>query len=351
MIVCLKKETGLLQEQKAGKNASSLFAQMKMTMTQEQRGLLLEKTIQSKPKKSLEIVKDLKVYTMLDEISVFGKIVENFFIVDDFSVTEGTVKGSACALHDGSVIVADLKHESVKKLVKGYCVQKLELSGPPLGVSALDSNTAIACLLNKQKVSIVCTLNLKVKQKLYTGKSCRGVANNNGLLFLTGGGMEEGNEGPGFVAVYQIITSIVTTPGHSTDTTYSITQKAIFEKQLKFPHQIAASRDGSVVYIADAKQGLVTMTKYGRILSIFTHPEMDTPVGVCQGPQNRLFLCGLKSNNVMVLTQSGELIKTILTERDGVQNPSSLCFDEARQELTVTMSKSDKVKIVTFKHA
>ena len=355
MINALKTEVRLLEEQKRGSNVSSLFVQLKITTCCEKRGLALEKMLHSKRPRTIEFNPNLKLYTFLDELKTMGEIFENYFTGSPITLGECSIHAtkekaisdvsSTCALHDGSVILTDFKNETIKKELGGFIVQSRELPGPPLGVCYMDHSTVLVSLWNKMNVKAISTSNLKVTHELHVGKPCRGIAYNDGLMYVTCGGWSEGNEGPGYVAVYQIIQHY---QRKESETSFESNFLKTINSQIGFPHQITTSKDGSVIYVADADTGLIIMTKYGRVLNVFKHEDMDTPVGVCLGPKNRLFLCGGKSNNVMLLTCDGQYLKTIVSENDGVLRPMALCYCEEKSRLSVTMSKNDKMKTVTY---
>ncbi|XP_045204550.2 E3 ubiquitin-protein ligase TRIM71-like [Mercenaria mercenaria] len=354
-VSALKNEVRLLEEQQRGTNRSSLFVQIKLTTSCEKRGLSLEKMLSSKRPKTIEFNPNLKLYTFLDELKTMGEIFHNYFAGSSATTGECSIHGSkeknvcdissACALHDGSILLTDFKNETIKKELGGFIVQSRELPGPPLGICYMDHSTVLVSLWNKMNVKAISTSNLKATHDLHVGKPCRGIAYNDSLMYVTCGGWTEGNEGPGYVAVYQIIQHY---QRKESETSFESNFLKTINNQIGFPHQIATSKDGSVIYIADADTGLIIMTKYGRVLDVFNHKDMDTPVGVCLGPKNRLFVCGGKSNNVMLLTADGHYLKTVLTEDDGVLKPMSLCYSEEKSRLVITMSKNDKMKTIVF---
>ena len=82
------------------------------------------------------------------------------------------------------------------------------------------------------------------------------------------------------------------------------------------------------------------------MLPVFDDPTLKWPWGICVDNNDRLFVCGSSSNNVL-LVQDNAKIGVVLSTEDGVEDPMSILFFPVGSRLIITTNKYDCIKVFT----
>lgn len=106
---------------------------------------------------------------------------------------------------------------------------------------------------------------------------------------------------------------------------------------------LAVDNDCSKILIADAIKGIIAVDTTGRLLSVFTAPELSDSRGICVDVNDHVIVCGYSSNVVLRIQSDMKEHDVLLTEENGIRNPQSLCYDTALSKCIFTIKDSNEI--------
>jgi len=112
-------------------------------------------------------------------------------------------------------------------------------------------------------------------------------------------------------------------------------------------HKCAVSPDGSRIYITNPTHDqLITLNKDGTKLSTLTHPELKYPTDAHVTSQGHVFVscCDLHTVvQVAVMNDGKQTVTPLAGKGEGLNEPTSLCFNSSSDTLVVGLSLDDKI--------
>ncbi|KAH3701888.1 hypothetical protein DPMN_076884 [Dreissena polymorpha] len=105
---------------------------------------------------------------------------------------------------------------------------------------------------------------------------------------------------------------------------------------------------GDKLYITNSKQNkLLTLGRNGTVLSIFMDPALNWLKGVHVTPAGQVLECGEASKTVLqVHSQGSKKLATLATQRDGLEEPWSVCYDSYTDSIIVGQFNNNSTILV-----
>jgi hypothetical protein len=263
---------------------------------------------------------------------IIPKSVEPF---GDFSVRLQSDK-KTCIIEDvcittgGSIVCTDWKNSKLKKLDRSYNVIKhLDMPSTPECLCEVDSTQLAVTLVYDKKVQFVFQQPLKLGRCFTVGCRCQGIDCHDGKFYVCCGGGK--SEGQGHIEVYDINGGLLRT----------------FYEGLIKPMHIKAASDGElfVADIPDSSSKLFKVNTHDFSVSEI-HIKALTEVGrFCRIGERQLCIPGYKSNNIVLISEDGELQQELLTVKDGRVKPYSVAFNLKQSQIVVSLNDSDVIKV------
>jgi len=102
--------------------------------------------------------------------------------------------------------------------------------------------------------------------------------------------------------------------------------KSAGRELFKQPWYVAVS--GDRVFVSDWSTNTITMlSDQLQLLATFSQPDLlNKPNGIISLNDDQLLVCGMLSNNIVLLQPSSGRMSAILEEKDGVESPQALAF-------------------------
>lgn len=243
-------------------------------------------------------------------------------------------------LPDGKTVFADWKNKRLKLIDIKYNLRShCDVTGTPYSVCCINNNLVATTLRDEKLVQFVAIDDTKMKldKRFKIDEYCRGIAYKDNMLYITVGGGD--GEIHGQLRVYSMHGGLL----------------RIYEEDMQgrpffmSPGFIVINDEGSRFHIADQKRGVVTVTKDGRLASVFHDPCLKFPLGLCMDGTGNLFVSGRDSDNVVQFTADGKKVCEVLKESGGISKPLAICCHESvNARLMVTMENSFTVKVFTL---
>ncbi|XP_052257944.1 uncharacterized protein LOC127862722 [Dreissena polymorpha] len=222
-----------------------------------------------------------------------------------------------CVLPDGQVLVVDCTNNNVKLLNQQYqVVSHLDVNAWPFDICLIAPSEVAVTASNIHEVQFI-TVNqgkLVPGRKFQLQHECRGIAHQNGDLFVTSG-----------IELYK----------------YTLNGKLICRlyKALGYNtvYKCAVSPLGDRLYISSYLQDkLLTLARDGTLLATYTDPALGWPHGLHVTPAGQVLVCGWQSNTVLQVGWEGESkLATLATQEDGVRRPRSVCYSSTTSSIIV----------------
>ena len=114
-------------------------------------------------------------------------------------------------------------------------------------------------------------------------------------------------------------------------------------------YRCAVSPSGDKLYITNSSQNKVlTLAKDGSVLATLTDPALLYPNGVHMTPAGQVLVCGGHSHTVIQVDSEGRRkLATLTTNKDGVVNPGSVCYNTHTASIIVGLENN--ISILVFK--
>ncbi|XP_052784509.1 uncharacterized protein LOC128220241 isoform X2 [Mya arenaria] len=107
----------------------------------------------------------------------------------------------------------------------------------------------------------------------------------------------------------------------------------------KKPFYLTVVNEGptKAIYVSDCEKNTITSLDINlNILETFHDPALKEPTGIT-AVGNQLLICGLKSNNIMCLDLPSGRMTQLLCEKEGIELPRSVCYNQQQNKLYVTV--------------
>ncbi|XP_060604855.1 uncharacterized protein LOC132757557 [Ruditapes philippinarum] len=330
-------------------NEPELFVTLKKAKKSVQEGKAVVQNISKNlGKERLLFMADRNLENLLNSMKTLGDFGEdthnykaqfegeyNISLSSDHGTSEDNT-GSVC-LPDGKIILTSTHHKRLKLLTANFrVIDHVDLPGKPYAVCLASPAEAITSLREEKQLQFITVdKKLKVSRLMKIGVSCYGVACNNGEIFVAciGGQYENRPQ----LRVYNMSGRLL----------------RVFERDpegipiFSSPRNLEISPDGTMIHITDRESGVITMGLYGKILSKYKRPDLESPRGIAVDPDGNIFVCGQNSHNVIQLNAAGEEAGVVIKDRTRFYRPQSVCFIQKgpRSWILVTFLKSKFVKL------
>jgi hypothetical protein len=242
---------------------------------------------------------------------------------EDCSIT------SACAFHNGTVVLSDAGNKKLKRLecftftVLDYC----DLQEEPMQVCTTTMDELAVTLPFQREVHFAsCEEELTLTRTIKTDFECCGLAFAKGNLYISDRSV--------FVYVYSL-------SGRKLQQ-FNIDQPG--DQLYRYINSISISRDGSRIYIADGYNELIILEGKGTAVGNFKDQVLSEPSGSCVTEEDSLLVCGCSSNNVLQFGRDGELLGEVLKADDSRTGMQAICCTQHTDQMLIG-SNSNYIKI------
>ncbi|XP_022334009.1 uncharacterized protein LOC111130990 [Crassostrea virginica] len=191
-----------------------------------------------------------------------------------------------------------------------------ELSESPYGVCAIGENEVLVTLPDENKVLRLDSDSLEIKETLSLECICFGIATS------------------GNITVIGTRDSVVMFSRCLEEGRYTT-----ISSDLSSTDEVALDDEDNVIYSSYNKNTVRKQDKAENVLFSYTHEKLKRPYGLDVNRNGEIFVGGHKSNNIHILSRSGELLR-ILEE---IQNPTWVKFQNETNRLFVMESGNLKV--------
>jgi len=238
------------------------------------------------------------------------------------------------SLPNGRLVAADNYYEKVKLIdvQQARVVSALDLPGSPRDMTATDEPGQIAVTLGNQNKIVVVKVtgdSLLKDREIQTSSSCYGIASIKGNLVVSLASPER-------LEIIDKHGTVLRRIEHD--------QKG---KQLFHDvYSIAASPQGDAIYVPDYDKNTVTcLSASGEVKAVHTHSELRSARGAAVDQRGAVYVAGRYSNNILQIIPDSRKVSELLSAKDGIADPRSLCYSADTDRLFVGQYDSNSILV------
>lgn len=225
-----------------------------------------------------------------------------------------------------SLLLTDRYNNCVKRvrISSKTITSNLLLSSEPWDITALSSKTSVVTLPVECKLQVIsCSSGfLSPIRTINVNGECRGIDSTEDKIFVS---FVE----PGKVEILDYSGAVFKT----------IFNDKAGQPLFTCPYYLRVVRENSqaVIYVSNNKTNTITkLLTTGQVLFTYKDNDLAYPCGLDVTTDGHILVCGYLSRNVQVLSPDGKKIRTLLTEKDGIEDPESVCYNEQNSLVYVT---------------
>ncbi|CAC5356915.1 unnamed protein product [Mytilus coruscus] len=220
---------------------------------------------------------------------------------------------SGCVtLSNGHLLIAN--NTNANQLIEysdtGEHIRDIPVSGRLYDITVIDPQRIVVTYYNTKFIEIMNSNTFNIEKKISLQNRCYGISVEDGRLYVRSGD-------------YTI--QILDLSGRQLET-------------LKIPSNnvcyITTSRDR--IFYTDYNKNMVHCCSLkGEELWQFKNDSITSPCGVAVDNYNNVYVVGGHSHNLTIIQHDGKDSKTLLTESDGLERPTSLYYDKEKRTLLI----------------
>ena len=93
------------------------------------------------------------------------------------------------------------------------------------------------------------------------------------------------------------------------------------------PQYLTVNACSGRIYVSDCGRDTLTcLSEDGSIIYQYSDPELSFPQGLYVDADDYVIVCGYRSNNLQMISPSGEKVSTLLSKKDGIWLPQSVAY-------------------------
>lgn len=255
---------------------------------------------------------------------------------------ECTVTG-ATLLPEGRIVLVDCNNSRVKLFSKDFtCQSYVDMSKEPWNVASTSPNEVAVTVPLEKSIHVIRVVDAKITllRRITTRFECWGICHVSGLL-----GVTTKDDGNAVVFIDKNGIEVHRVSFDSRDNT------GVYR-----PVSITCSPANHLLFVcceghSGTKGSLVTLTVQGEIVNVYTDKDMDRPYSSAVDCQNRIFVTGIRSSSVSLLSVEGEKLSTLLTRENGLSRPQHIqvLHDTDRCRVLLSERRSENVTLYEIK--
>ncbi|XP_053384937.1 uncharacterized protein LOC123536972 [Mercenaria mercenaria] len=218
---------------------------------------------------------------------------------------------ACCIVDDGTLVIADTNNNRLKRLNQSYRLMDWrDAPGGPSGLCQVGPSEIAVSMYYGQKVQFATVGNeISLKRSFPVNEGCLGICCNQNELFISCTSIHfvgtacYMKKGTGHVRVYTLSGALLRI----------LKTDHMGHELFLEPCNIAISRDGTYLYIADVQLGLIILDRQGNKRTVITDPKLKGTFDVCLGNLDQVFVCGRMSHNVTnTVKSSGKFLDRLM---------------------------------------
>ncbi|XP_060560404.1 uncharacterized protein LOC132720301 [Ruditapes philippinarum] len=166
-----------------------------------------------------------------------------------------------CMCEDGCIVMTDYHNKCIKKMNDSFqIISSLNVNDNPFGICQIDSTLLAVTLINDKTVQFISqTEPMKLQHSFKVGDRCRGIAYNDGMIYVCcGGSKKREEEDVGHLAVYSLSGQLL----------------ASYFGDIQCPSRVIISSLKMEIFVSDVYEGIFLVDKNQSIKHITVDKQL-----------------------------------------------------------------------------
>ena len=117
------------------------------------------------------------------------------------------------------------------------------------------------------------------------------------------------------------------------------------------PEYLTVNACSGRIYVSDSdRRTLTCLSEDGSIIYQYRDPELRYPRGLYVDADDYVIVCGSSSNNLQMISPSGEKVSTLLSEKDGITLPQSVAYRPTDGVLVIGCNDDNNLHVFKLSH-
>ena len=245
-------------------------------------------------------------------------------------------------LSTDQLVLCDCRNNKIMLLSSDLKVEdSLDLQErEPWDISAASSSAVVITLLRQRQLQFIeLSPELGHGQFIQLDKACWGVCVVGEEIYVTCGSFDFDGE----VRIYNTNGVVKRRLGALTEPGSSY--------MFSWPQYLTVSACSGRIYVSDfGRNTLTCLSGDGSIIYKYSDPELITPQGLYVDADNYVIVCGYFSNNLLMISPSGEKVSTLLSEKDGIRYPHSVAYRPTDGVLVIGCHDDNNLHVFKLSH-
>ena len=118
-----------------------------------------------------------------------------------------------------------------------------------------------------------------------------------------------------------------------------------------WPRYLTVSACSGRIYVSDWDRDTLTcLSEYDSIIYQYGDSELSSPQGLYVDAGDYVIVCGYYSNNLQMISPSGEKVSTLLSEKDGITRPRSVAYRPTDGVLVIGCNDDYNLHVFKLSH-
>ena len=248
---------------------------------------------------------------------------------------------SGCVfMPDGQVVLCDHDNQRLKLLSEFFTIQgNMNLPSKPWDISVVNDSEAIITVPGRQQLQYIEVVpRLKQGRIIQLDKACWGVEVVDDYTYIT---CRKGWSGEGEVRILDREGNLINRLGVNQDGSYMFAR----------PNYLTVNTGSNRVYVSDHERQTLTCLHFdGTVAYRYKDRNLNRPRGMCSDDDDNVMVCGEDSNVLHVVNALGKKHTTLLTAKNGLNNPVALAYRNADNVMIIGSKGHDKLFVCNFMH-
>ena len=242
-----------------------------------------------------------------------------------------------CMCEDGTIALTDYNNKCIKILNESFQVRaSLATNSSPVGICQINPLLLAVTLMNEKKVQFISKKEpMKLQHSFRVGDRCRGIAHNDGLIYVCCGGYtKREDEGVGHLEVYTISGVLLTE----------------YYGEIEYPVHVTILRSPMEIFVVDRHKGIMIINKNGNTKTItLNHRKFSQTRRICGISRSLFCIAFFDSNKLLLMSNDGKDQEEFSVPNLDTADITGLRFDSKTSRLVVSSCDKDEIKVYNLK--
>ena len=245
-----------------------------------------------------------------------------------------------CTFSDGSCVLADQNNQALIKVDQHMQIlSKINLSNDPGGICNVGRRQVVVTLPSRMRVLFMSDM-LVHEYGFTVGLFCYAIQYHRGNLYIVCRPTKQADSSADEIHVYNKVGVYKSVIRKTLQTMVLDGTAPILGRTLCNVTSLAS--DGNYLYAVSSDGVILQLDSGHKLVSVKADDQLNGVSGICCH-RSKVYVCNKFTSRVIALDKLSNEIKTLVTDEQGINIPTAVCFNASTARLLVLLTNSDDV--------